>query len=847
MRQLTSRGNPDAANASPLRRDALALAIFFALTLGMTNPLVRHLATAVEDKQDALLNTWIIAWVGHALITDPLQLFNANIFYPYANSLAFSETLLPQGLFALPFSIAFDNTILGYNLVLLGSFLLAAYAMYLFVFDLTRARGAGIVAGIIFAFNPYNLGNLAQVQLLSFGWLPLAMLWLRRILNSKFVIHNSFLFALFFALQALSSFYYAFLAGFAVALYLFWFFVPKWLKGKKPNHLITQSLNLSISHSLVSLFFSAALIAIFVAPFFLPYLQVQRELGFERQIQENEPFSASLKLYAEVSPQNLLYGNLLAPRPPIFSGGYPRDNLFLGFIASALALLGIVATRNRARWFYFFLLAFAFVLSLGPRLYLSPTQPTDIILPYRWLYDFIPLLRALRAPVRFDALVMFALAVLAGIGLARIQATIKIKRITKYELRNTNYKLRNTQYAIRMTYLLIPLLALEYLSIPAMHITPIPTGSAIPAYARWLAQQPPTIILELPMLASDPSAPLNLTPQYLSTVHWQKTPDGYSGFNPPRRGEIAYEMKFFPSERAVSLLQAFDVQYVIVHAQQFPDWNTRREQITHALDVQLVQQFGDDYIYRVAPRAMDASALDARLYIPNPVAPNSNFTAFIIVKNRAARSFAIKPAPPPLLSLIRGEERGTEGVRREVFLPLVTSTVSIIPIQLLAPEKPGDYPQQLRVSGQAIGEWNLSAELRVRAGESVRQVVLPARVALSAPLKSEYARGESIAVDLRWLPLNKIDVYYSASVRVVDARGNKIAAQDREPVVSTFLWTPSVPVPDKFTIEIPRDIAPGEYSVQLLMYQAEQGIDALLLDEEFQPREIIVLGKFAVK
>ena len=123
-------------------RDRFALAFFFALTLVMTNPLVLHLANAVEDKQDGLLNVWIIAWVGHALITDPFNLFNANIFYPYPNTLAFSETLLPQGLFALPFNLAFDNTVLGYNLVLLASFFLAAYAMYLFVFDLTRSRGA---------------------------------------------------------------------------------------------------------------------------------------------------------------------------------------------------------------------------------------------------------------------------------------------------------------------------------------------------------------------------------------------------------------------------------------------------------------------------------------------------------------------------------------------------------------------------------------------------------------------------------------------------------------------------------------------------------------------------------
>ncbi len=818
-----------------LRRDATALAIFCALTLALTNPLVFHLATAVEDQQDALLNAWIIAWVGHALVTDPLQLFNANIFFPYANTLAFSETLLPQGLFALPFNLAFNNTVLGYNLVLLASFLLAAYAMYLFVLDLTRARGAGIIAGIIFAFNPYNLGNLAQVQLLSFGWLPLALLYMRRaIRNSQFTLRNSFLFALFFSVQALSSFYYAFLAGFAVALYVIWNFASRWKTitdrriSQSPNHPITYPPNHPTTQrpndpTTQSILISAALIALFITPFFLPYWQVQRELGFERKLQESEPFSASLALYAQVSPQNFLYGNFLAPRPQIFSGGYPQDTLFPGFIALALAIIGILFTTPRVKWFYFLLFAFAFLLSLGPRLYLTPTQATDITLPYRWLYDAIPLLRALRAPVRFDALVMFALAMLAGIGVAHLG------------FRNSQFAARKWRYSLLAFCFLLS--AFEYLALPAAQITPIPTGNAIPAYARWLAQQPRTVILELPLLASEPNAPLDLTPQYLSTYHWQTTPDGYSGFNPPRRGEIAYEMKFFPSERAISLLQALDVEYVIVHAKKFPDWASRRAQIARAPDMQFVQQFDDAYVYRVAPRAMDTHALDARLYIPNPVAPHSTFTAFIIVNNRGARSFAIKPTS--LLTLT--------GERGEVKLPLVTSTASVIPIQLLAPEKPGDYSATARVAGQAIGEWNLSSELHVRAGEAARQVVLPARVALNAPLKSEYARGESIAIDLTWLPLNKIDAYYSASVRIVNARGEKISAQDREPVISTFLWTPDVPVPDKFVIELPRDAAPGEYAVQLLMYQAEQGVDALLLDENFVPREVSVLGKFAVK
>ena len=65
-------------------------------------------------------------------------------------------------------------------------------------------------------------------------------------------------------------------------------------------------------------------------------------MGFERKVIESEPFSAALKLYTEVSPQNVVYGKWLAPNPPVMLGGYPLDNLFPGIIALALAVIGIV-------------------------------------------------------------------------------------------------------------------------------------------------------------------------------------------------------------------------------------------------------------------------------------------------------------------------------------------------------------------------------------------------------------------------------------------------------------------------------------------------------------------------
>jgi hypothetical protein len=829
------RAQVSSRSKAVLPRDAFALAALFVLTCVMTNPLVLHIAGAVEDKQDALLNTWIVSWVGHALVTDPSSLFNANIFYPYPNTLAFSETMLPQGLFALPFNLVFGNTVLGYNLVLLASFFLAGYGMYLLVFDLTRSRGPALVAGTIFAFNPFNLGNLAQVQLLSFGWLPLALVYLRRMLrtaNTTYRIlkgkqkilsllapRSCILFALFFSLQALSSFYFALLAGFAVVLYI------AWQLALSPNYQRTTAL--------IRVLFSFVIIAILVVPFFLPYLSVQRDLGFQRNIEESEPFSASLKLYASVSPQNAVYGSLLAPRPPIVIGGYPLDNLFPGVIALLLAAVGIATAKRREGWFYLLLLVFAFVLSLGPRLFLAPSVATDVTLPYRWLYDVVPLLRAFRAPVRFDALVMFALAALAGFG-AHVAERSRQKAEGVYRILPTACSL-----------LLTGAIALEYFALPAANIAPVPTGDAIPQYIRWLAQQPAGVAVELPLIASDPTQPLDLTTQYLSTYHWHPTPDGYSGFVPPLRGEIAYEMQSFPGERATSLLQALDVRFVVLHADKFANWSSLRAAIVQVDDLQLAQQFGSDYIYRVAPRLQDPGALGASVYLPNPAAPNQNYFAYVIVRNRGPRSFAIKPT-----DALQVDAHWSDGTIERVrsTLPLVTTSASVVQVQLSTPPRAGAYRLELNISGSGIEKWDLSGDVSLQNVEPSHQIVLPARVGLSAPLKPVYGPGETVQVNLTWLPLNKIDAYYSASVRVVDALGNKISSDaDREPALRTLLWTPGVAVPDMFAVPLPRDLSPGAYSVQLLMYQADQGVDALLLDDQYGPRETATLGTFTVK
>lgn len=816
------------------RRHLPAILLFAFLTILLTNPLIVHIWDAAQDKQDALLNTWIVAWVGHALITDPVNFFNTNIFYPYPNTLAFSEILLPQGLLALPLTLATNNPIFSYNLVLLAMLWLDAFAMYLLVYDLTRREEAAWIAGAIYAFNPFNLGNLAQLQLLALSWLPLALLFLGRLLSERHLpvvisstrsqsakadfvlllerIRFALLFSLFFVLQSFSSFYYALLAGMAVSLYL-----VLWLWAERA-HLLT-----SVRRVIVPLALSFGLIAISIAPFLMPYLAVQRELGFHRQVQESEPFSASLKQFVEVAPENVLYGRWLAPNPVVRVGGYPLDTLFPGIAALALAGIGLFSRRASSKSLFIILLIFSFVLALGPRLYLTHEQSTDINLPYRWLYDLLPPLRALRAPIRFDALINLALAALAGFGSAAFLS-------------------RFAQSQARLTALaVVGLIAVEYLALPAALTQTLPVADNIPGVYQWLAQQPLGVVLELPMMGPNAQGELDISTQYFTTYHWQKTPDGYSGFIPPRRGEIAYEMQFFPSPRSIALLRALDVIYLVDHA-------SRDCLSSSALGDRFLpaepNKIDDACVYRATTRQIPPPSLDKRLYVPSQVAAGAPFDGFLILTNRdQEQPYAIKPTARAQVEAVWSDRR-REDIR--LALPLVTSSVSVVPVSLMAPERPGDFELRLQSVDPLIGKTDTGAFVHV-GGEQAREVVIPASVRLNGQLAFESRRGETIPVKLEWLPFNKINAYYSASVRLVKENGEKVTNVDRQPDVPTFLWQPGKSVPDEFSLTVPQDISEGTYDVELIMYQADTDQSVLLLGLANEPTPIVDLGRVIIR
>src|SRR4051794_38343491 len=146
-------------------RRAQALGLCVLLAVLHTWPLARHPGRySLNDNADAQLNEWILAWVAHQLPRDPLHLFEANIFFPAHDALAFSEPLIVPALLGAPLAWAGASPVLVYNLVLITGFALTAFATFALVERWTGHWTAGLLAGSAFAFNTHTLTRLAHMQ-----------------------------------------------------------------------------------------------------------------------------------------------------------------------------------------------------------------------------------------------------------------------------------------------------------------------------------------------------------------------------------------------------------------------------------------------------------------------------------------------------------------------------------------------------------------------------------------------------------------------------------------------------------------------------------------------------------
>jgi hypothetical protein len=526
-------------------RGVAVVLAFVALTAVLTFPVSLEPGTrALPLSADTRLFLWTLSWDVHALLHQPLRLFDANIFHPDPRTLAYSEHLVGSAVLGAPFLLATDNPVLALNVVVLLSCVLSGAGTFLLARQLGIGPAGAFVAGVIFAFAPPRFTRLAQLHLATVQWIPFCLTFVHAYLQRG--RRRDLLAALaFFTLQSVTSGHaglFLFLSLLALALYV----VVR--RSLPPVRTLVRDVGVA----------GVVLLALNL-PFLVPYFRVQRELGLRRTIGAVYDWAPNAASFL-ASPTHVDQA-LLSLVPPVATAvADAKAYMFPGWLT--LTLVGALLLRRRTAQgpqptqhaaaqelagsvpglgFYGLLAVLSLWASLGP--------PFGL---YTALYTLLPGFDLIRVPSRLAIVTLLALAILAGAGVGRL-----LERVRPGARAATGS-------------LLVLLLVVEFAQLPLQ----------APAYAievgdvdRWLAQRPkPFVAAELPVAApTDAVASARYHSHYMlhSMLHWQPIVNGYSGFVPPRHEMLFDQLTRFPDEGSVRALEKLGVNYVVLHRGEY--------------------------------------------------------------------------------------------------------------------------------------------------------------------------------------------------------------------------------------------------------------------------------------
>lgn len=254
-------------------RTVVAAAAFYtALTLVLTYPFSTHLTTHVLSLgTDMDLAIWSIGWNVHKLTHQPWTIFDANIFFPFHNTLAYSENLIGSSLLAAPVIWLTGNTILGMNIAALFSVAAGAFGAFLLARRLGMSTAAALLAGIVFGFAPPRFFRMDQLPISSVQWIPFTLLALHAYFDTGRAKHLKIAVALY-SLQAVTSGHAAAMLTLAVGMLLVW----KWIFGEP----------IDAMRRVRDIGWQGALALVPAALIYIPYKFAQLEVGLKREFED---------------------------------------------------------------------------------------------------------------------------------------------------------------------------------------------------------------------------------------------------------------------------------------------------------------------------------------------------------------------------------------------------------------------------------------------------------------------------------------------------------------------------------------------------------------------------------
>jgi hypothetical protein len=487
-----------------------------------------QLDTAPLARADAMLTSWMLAWGAHALRTDPLAVYDANVFHPLPWTLAFSENLLASALMILPVDVAVGNPTLDHNVLLIASFVLVGTGTALLVRELGAGWPGAWLAGALVAFGPFRYATIGHVHALSTHWMPFALLAIHRCLRRG---RGAIAVAVTVLLVAMSSVYYAYFLLLALAVFV-------------PAHRLLGCP--AAPGGTVRVLGGIAAAGAGTALLLFPYLIASDVYALRRESGEAWFLAARIVNYLGVVADPIDY---LRRRYVLREHG----TWLLGLGTLGLAALGALAGAprggRRTTALYLVTGTWLALVSMGPLVEWKPLSQRDVPGPWTVLAAVVPGFSALRVSMRACTVALLAAGVLAGLGADALRR-----------------RARGRAARATVLALLVGVAVLESWR-PRFAVMSVPwAASGVPPVYRWLEAQPGRdAVLELPV-----GLPLqDVDAMVLSAAHWKPLVNGYSGFTPTMyffRGL----MLGFPSPDAIRLLHAVGVRWIVVHPRRLP-------------------------------------------------------------------------------------------------------------------------------------------------------------------------------------------------------------------------------------------------------------------------------------
>ena len=522
-------------------------------------PLPIHIGSDVpRDLGDPLPQAWQVAWDGHALLHQPLDWFQANVFWPLRNSLAFSDALVgyaPAGAIGSGTHAA----IVRYDWLFLFSYALAFLGAYMLARELGAGRGGAFVAGAAFAYAPWRLEQDGHLHVLSSGGIPLSLALLVRGYRDgrPLAVLGGWLVAawqvsLGFTLGLQLSYLLAVLFAGAAAWAL-------WRRVVPPRRVLVAT--------------AAGVLVLAGTAFVLsrPYLQVGRDHPeAARSTHTIGLYSGGLDQYLSAPGANTFWGPIThdVRKGLAFN---PEQTLFPGLLVVLLALACLVLRGYRRGVRIGLALA---VLILG---WLAMGIHDGFFWPYRLLYEHAPGWDSSRTPGRINTLTSLALALLAAGGATALLARVSRPRVS--------------------AALAVALVAIVLVEGAGFEGLDGPAHPTVPKQPLGLSGLPDPL-LHLPM-----SRVGNRRYVLWSTDGFPRMVNGRASFGPRLTSEIAYAVRNFPDAASVAYLRRLGVRVVVLHPEFAPGtaWAGAEQRPVAGLGLSRERR-GRLVVYRLPPR-----------------------------------------------------------------------------------------------------------------------------------------------------------------------------------------------------------------------------------------------------